>query len=227
MKKIITIIFFFLTFIVFSFAQKTSTKTKTTTTKTTSKTPSTTTKTSTTKPTMPNKATTTSSTTPAKAIYTPLKEDGTLKWLTFEEAIKLNETKPAQFFIDFYTSWCGWCKVLDTKTFQDPFVAKFMSEHFYCVKFDAEQKPDINFQNKTWKWIAGGRNGYHELAAFFMQGQMSYPTCTVLTSKFELVYPLKGYVKVEEFEPLITFLGKELYKTPNNNYEEYKSKYKR
>jgi uncharacterized protein YyaL (SSP411 family) len=227
MKKIITIIFFSLIFVAFSVAQNTSTKTKTTTTKTTSKTPSTTTKTSTNKQLRLISQQQTSSTTTTKAIYTPLKEDGTLKWLTFEEAIKLNETKPAQFFIDFYTSWCGWCKVLDTKTFQDPFVAKFMGEHFYCVKFDAEQKPDINFQNKTWKWVAGGRNGYHELAAFFMQGQMSYPTCTVLTSKFELVYPLKGYVKVEEFEPLITFLGKELYKTPNNNYEEYKSKYKR
>jgi thioredoxin-related protein len=163
----------------------------------------------------------------AKAVLTPLKEDGTLQWLTFEEAVKLNEAKPGQFFIDFYTDWCGWCRVMDSKTFQDPYVAQYMSENFYCVKFNAEQRADINFQNKAWKWIAGGRNGYHELAAYFMQGQMSYPTCVVLTSKFELVTPLKGYVQVGEFEPLITFLGKELYKSPNNQYEQYKTTYKR
>lgn len=164
--------------------------------------------------------------TTTKKQLTPLKEDGTIKWLTFEEAVKLNQTQPGQFFIDFYTDWCGWCKVLDTKTFQDAYIAKYMSENFYCVKFNAEQKETISFQNKDWKWLAGGRNGYHELAAYFMQGQLSYPTCTVLTSKFELVYPFKGYVQVNEFEPLITFLGKELYKT-NTNYETFKASYKR
>lgn len=180
------------------------------------------------KTTTPNTTETTkTNTTKVSTPKTPLQENGTIKWLTFEEAVKLNQTNPGQFFIDFYTDWCGWCKVLDSKTFQDPFVAKYMSENFYCVKFNAEQKPDINFMNKTWKWVAGGRNGYHELAAYFMQGQMSYPTCVVLTSKYELVYPLKGYVKVEEFEPLITFFGKELYTSPSNNYETYKSTYKR
>ncbi|MCB9032830.1 MAG: DUF255 domain-containing protein [Chitinophagales bacterium] len=162
-----------------------------------------------------------------KQPVTPLKDDGTIKWYSFEEAVELNKTNPKQFFIDFYTSWCGWCKVLDTKTFQDKYIAKYMSENFYCVKFDAEQKADIAFEGRVWKWLPGGRNGIHELAAYFMQNQLSYPTCVILTPKFELVTPLKGYVKVEEFEPLITFMGKELYRYKGNNFEQYKANYKR
>ncbi len=42
--------------------------------------------------------------------------------------------------IDVYTDWCGWCKVMDQKTFSDPFVAKFMNDHFVCVKLNAEDK---------------------------------------------------------------------------------------
>lgn len=157
---------------------------------------------------------------------TPLNEDGTIKWLTFEQAVELNKTKPGHFFIDFYTDWCGWCKVMDKKTFQDKYIAKYMSENFYCIKFDAEQKSDIQFQNKTWKWVAGGRNGFHEIAYYFMRGQLSYPTCVILTPNYELVYPVQGYVDTKEFEPLITFFGNGLYKT-TNNYEGFKASYKR
>ena len=157
---------------------------------------------------------------------TPLNEDGTIKWLTFEQAVELNKTKPGHFFIDFYTDWCGWCKVMDKKTFQDKYIAKYMSENFYCIKFDAEQKSDIQFQNKTWKWMAGGRNGFHEIAYYFMSGQLSYPTCVILTPNYELVYPVQGYVDTKEFEPLITFFGSGLYKT-TNNYEGFKASYKR
>lgn len=221
MKKYHILFLLSILIILISFGQNSTTKTTTTKPTTTNKTTTKPTTTTSTKPTENKTAPV------AKTVYTPLQANGTLQWLTFEEAVKLNETKPGHFFIDFYTDWCGWCKVLDTKTFQDPFIAKYMSEHFYCIKFNAEQKAVINFLNKDWKWVAGGRNGYHELAAYFMQGQMSYPTCVVLTPKYELIYPMKGYVKVEEFEPLITFLGKELYKSAANKYDEYKANYKR
>lgn len=42
--------------------------------------------------------------------------------------------------IDVYTDWCGWCKVMDEKTYSDPYVAKFMNDNFVCVKLNAEDK---------------------------------------------------------------------------------------
>ena len=42
-----------------------------------------------------------------------------VKWITFQEAIKLNETTPKKIFIDVYTNWCGWCKKMDQTTFKD------------------------------------------------------------------------------------------------------------
>ena len=42
-----------------------------------------------------------------------------IKWMTFEEAVKLNETTPKKIFIDVYTDWCGWCKRMDQTTFRN------------------------------------------------------------------------------------------------------------
>ena len=69
-------------------------------------------------------------------------EEVAIKWYTWDEAIALNAKNPKKIFIDLYTEWCGYCKKMDANTFKDPEVAKYMNEHFYAVKFDAEQHGD-------------------------------------------------------------------------------------
>ncbi|MCC6516578.1 MAG: DUF255 domain-containing protein, partial [Chitinophagales bacterium] len=126
-----------------------------------------------------------------------------VKWLTWDEMVKLNEKNPKNIFIDFYTSWCGWCKVMDRNTFDDPTVAQIMNKYFYSVKFDAERSDTITFLDRKWNFVPSGRKGYHELAAYFMQNELSYPTFCVLTPDFKLITPLKGYIAVPQFEPVI------------------------
>jgi thioredoxin-related protein len=150
-----------------------------------------------------------------------------IHWLSWEEMVKLNEKDPKKIFIDFYTSWCGWCKVMDRNTFDDSLVAEMMTKDFYCVKFDAERKDTIDFQNRKWVFIPGGRTGYHELAAYFMQNQLSYPTMCVLTPSYELITPLKGYIAPPQFEPVISFIGQDFWMPEKKkNFEEYKLTYK-
>ncbi|HOU47329.1 MAG TPA: DUF255 domain-containing protein [Chitinophagales bacterium] len=149
-----------------------------------------------------------------------------ITWLTWNEMVKLNEKNPKKIFIDFYTSWCGWCKVMDRNTFEDSIVAKLMMKDFYCVKFDAERRDTIHFLNRDWVFVPGGRSGYHELAAYFMQNQLSYPTFCVLTSDFKLITPLKGYIPPPNFEPVISFYANDFWKPEKvKNIEEYKIQY--
>ncbi|MCO5230899.1 MAG: DUF255 domain-containing protein [Chitinophagales bacterium] len=156
--------------------------------------------------------------------------DSAIQWMSFEEAVKRAETdkNPKNIFIDFYTHWCGWCKVMDKQTFSDPNVIKLMNKYFYAVKFDAESKETINFKGKDYGFVASGRNGYHELAANIMQGQLSYPTFIFLNPKFEIITPISGFVKPEEFEPIVNFVGQNLFmKEGGGDWQGYKSSYVR
>ena len=62
-----------------------------------------------------------------------------IQWLTMEEAYEKTQKEPKKILVDVYTDWCGWCKVMDRGTFRDEKVVAYVNEHYYAVKFDAEQ----------------------------------------------------------------------------------------
>ena len=136
-----------------------------------------------------------------------------IQWMTIEEAYALTtaEESPKKIFIDVYTDWCGWCKRMDKATFQRPEVTTYMNEHFYNVKFNAEQKEDIEILGNNFKFIAQGNRGYHELAAALLNGKMSYPTVLFMNGKFEMLSPVPGYQEVTAFLKIAHFFGDDDY----------------
>ena len=134
-------------------------------------------------------------------------EEGPVKWLTFEQALEQSKTNPRPIFIDVYTTWCGWCKVMDKNTFSDPLVAKMLNDQFYPVKFDGEQKADVVFDGTTYKYVGDGSRGYHQLAAALLNNQLSYPTVVFLDENFKMLLPLQGNRKAPEFLPIATYIG--------------------
>ncbi|MEZ4937938.1 MAG: DUF255 domain-containing protein [Crocinitomicaceae bacterium] len=119
---------------------------------------------------------------------------GEVDWMTFEQAIQKNQSNKRYIFIDLYTDWCGWCKRMDATTFKESEVVTFMNEHFYSVKFDAEQKEDVKYKDQTFKFVAAGKNGIHQLAYTLLDGQLSYPSFVVLDKQEKRVTVLKGYM---------------------------------
>ncbi len=128
-----------------------------------------------------------------------------IKWLTFEEALVLQEKEPRMWVIDFWTDWCGWCKRMEATTFSDPKIGAFVNENYYAVSFNAEQKEEITVKGRTYKFIENGRRGYHELAAELMQGKMSYPTVVFLNRDMQIFQALPGYRTKEDFHPIVQY----------------------
>jgi thioredoxin-related protein len=136
-----------------------------------------------------------------------------VKWYTIEEAMTLTQKQPRKIVIDVYTGWCKWCKVMDTATFHNPVVAGYLNKKFYPVKFNAEQKEDVVFQGKTYKFVPDGGRGYNELAATLLNGNMGYPSIVFLDEKGQMIQPMQGYIKAKQFDQILKFLGEEMYKT--------------
>ncbi len=135
-----------------------------------------------------------------------------VNWISFEEAIEKSKVEKKKIFIDVYTDWCGWCKVMDKNTFNQPVIAKYLNDNFYAVKLDAEQEANITFRDQTFKFVPSGRRGYHELAAALLNNKMSYPTVVFLDENFNMIQPLPGYQKPDRFEMIVKYFGSDEYK---------------
>jgi thioredoxin-related protein len=159
----------------------------------------------------------------AMAVRVSTEGEGSVKWITFEEAVKKSQKEKRPIFVDVYTDWCGWCKVMDKNTFNDPRVAKLLNENFYAVKFDAEQKEDVVFNGTTFKFVPSGAKGYHQLAAALLNNQLSYPTVVFLNENFEMIQPLAGYRKAPEFHKIAQFIGEGHYKSVK--WDEWEKRY--
>jgi len=123
-----------------------------------------------------------------------------------------------------YTDWCGWCKVMDKNTFNDPQVAKLLNEKFYPVKFNAEQQADVNFRGQVFKFVPSGDRGYHQLAAALLNNQLSYPTVVFLNEELEIIQPVPGYRKAPEFHMMAQYISEGAYK--KEKWDEWQSHYK-
>lgn len=147
-------------------------------------------------------------------------------WMTFEEAVERSKTEKRKIFIDVYTDWCGWCKVMDKNTFSEPMIAKILNEEFYPVKFDAEQKEDIVFNGTTFKFVPSGNKGYHQLAAALLNNQLAYPTVVFLDEGFSQAYPVAGYKKPEEFHQFLMYFLGNYHKDGKEGQERFQKDYK-
>lgn len=147
-----------------------------------------------------------------------------VKWLTFEEAIALHEQNPKKLLIDLYTDWCGWCKVMDKNTYSKAEIANYINENFYPVKFNAEQKESVEFRGHTFNYVAQGRRGVHELAAALTRNKLSYPTTVFMDEELRIIQPVAGYLKPEQMEPILLFIGEDYFKT--TPFEDFKKNHK-
>ncbi|MBI3259602.1 MAG: DUF255 domain-containing protein [Ignavibacteriae bacterium] len=128
-----------------------------------------------------------------------------IKWITIEEAEKLNKKEPRKIIVDVYTDWCGWCKKMDASTFTNPVIVKYINEKFYAVKFNAETKDTLRFNGNTYSYVPEYKA--NEFAVSLLNGQMSYPTTVYLNEKFEVLSPVPGFLKPIMLEKILKYFG--------------------
>ena len=136
----------------------------------------------------------------------------TVEWYTWEEGMMKAEETPKKFIIDLYTSWCGWCKKMDKATFQNPVIAEYINENYIPIKFNAEQKSEIEFEGEVHKFVRRGR-GYHSLAARLTNGRLSYPTVVFLEEDKSVIQALPGFINAEKFDPIMRYFADDLHKS--------------
>ena len=144
--------------------------------------------------------------------FRPVKKDK-VQWLTVAQLQEAYSKNPKPILVDVYTSWCGWCKVMDKETYSNEKVAAYINEHYYAVKFDAEQKETVQWGGKKYEYNKD--NKINDLAVYLCYGQLSFPTTVFVTALNAQPAPLAGYLKAKEIESPLKYFGEGAYKKQN------------
>lgn len=104
-----------------------------------------------------------------------------VRWASaFTTAMEQARSEQKYVMVDFYTSWCTWCKVLDKKTYRDGRVTA-LTDRMVSVKVDAEAARDIAAQYAV----------------------SAYPTIVFLNPDGSLRRRITGYQPPEAFVPIL------------------------
>src|ERR1700748_2446085 len=83
----------------------------------------------------------------AKPVATPAVEPvaatNEVPWLTdYDAALKQARSSNQLVVVDFYAPWCGFCKLMDQKTFADPNVQTRLKS-FVPLKINQDDHPEL------------------------------------------------------------------------------------
>jgi thioredoxin-related protein len=129
-----------------------------------------------------------------------------LQIFTFPEVEKLQQRNVKPIVVFIYTNWCKICYGMKKKTFKNKEIISVLNDHFYFVNLNAEDKNNITFLGKTFVYKPSGTaSGMHELAKELVSinGQISYPTTTILNSNFEIEAQVNGYINSNKMSPVL------------------------
>lgn len=135
-------------------------------------------------------------------------------WGPFNEGMARAKKENRHVIIDFYTTWCHWCKVMDRETFSDPEVKKYLAENFVTIRINAESKTEkVKYKGQEMTPVDLAR-------AFNVRG---FPSLAYLDREGELVTIVPGFVPAKTFLPLLRYMQMECYKQ-QMTFEEFMKK---
>ncbi|MEW6247740.1 MAG: aldo/keto reductase [Nitrospirota bacterium] len=92
-----------------------------------------------------------------------------------EEALRLARELNRPILLSIGYSACHWCHVMERESFENEEIARFMNEHFICVKVDREERPDLD-------------DIYMQATLAMNQGQGGWPMTVFLTPEQEPIF---------------------------------------
>ena len=119
-----------------------------------------------------------------------------LKWYSWEEGYTKAKDEGKILLVDSYTEWCGWCKVMDNKTYSQEEIIKKIKADFIPVKFNPELKGEYEYNGKKYT----GKSLQNVLAENNFRG---YPTTFFVFTKTHKSYMEIGYKDVDAFSIIL------------------------
>lgn len=124
-----------------------------------------------------------------------------LDWLAFDVAADRAVKENKHVIVDVYTTWCGWCRVMDRETYGNPEVADYLQKNFVLAKINGESSSKMHYkgQELTEREFARG------------VGVTGFPSTFFLKPDLEVLGGVPGFIRPKDFMLYATYVGTRWY----------------
>ena len=120
---------------------------------------------------------------------TPAPGEKKLDWLAFDAAATRASKEGKHVIVDIYTTWCGWCKVMDRETYGNPQVADYLAQNFVLAKINGESSSKIHWKGRE----LTERQFTREV------GVTGFPTTFFLKPDLDVLGGVPGFIRPTDF----------------------------
>src|SRR3989442_5239071 len=112
-----------------------------------------------------------------------------LPWLAFDAATEKAKKENKHLIVDVYTTWCGWCKVMDRQTYGNKEVAEYLTQNFVLAKVNGESSAELHYKGETMSEKVFARK----------VGVTGFPTTYFLKPDADIIGGAPGYIPPDNF----------------------------
>ncbi|MCS6906178.1 MAG: DUF255 domain-containing protein [Bacteroidia bacterium] len=145
-----------------------------------------------------------------------------INWISLDAAMDDARRFDKLILIHIYADWCGWCKIMEIKTYGHPHIIDYMNKKYCAVKLNATYPDPIWFRGHKFTYIPEKK--VHQLAYQLLEGNMKYPAIVIMNEKGEVLTPVHGYLDVPTLEKILKFFAEKYYL--KLSWSEYERNYK-
>ena len=77
-----------------------------------------------------------------------------------EAAFERAKADDKPMLLDIGAVWCHWCHVIDRESYENPAIAKIISDNFIAVKVDRDERPDVDSRYQSAISSISGQGGW-------------------------------------------------------------------
>ena len=141
----------------------------------------------------------------SSSFHTPAPEKK-IDWITLAEAERLYLQDHKPILIDLYTDWCGWCKVMDKKTYSRPGLVDFVNTRYRAVRFNAETHDQVGWGGKSFGFDP--RSNVNGFAVEITRGKLQgFPTTVIVPGDGSAPQAIPGFLETKDMELLLKYFA--------------------
>lgn len=120
-----------------------------------------------------------------------------VSWQVYDKGLSQSQSEKKHTMVQFFATWCGYCRKMDTEVFNQPEVMGEIEQHFVPVRVTESSINKVKYEGQD----------ITERELTLKHGISGYPTFVFLKPNGEVITKLPGYVDAKQMQGILKFIG--------------------